>query len=269
MNEQLNKHPSTDTDATIMIISASDSAACAGMQADIRTCVTLHTRATTVVTAITAQNSLRMEAISAIEPDMIIRQMRCAAEQVHPEAVKIGLLPTAAIIRAVATGLREIGLINNVVADTVAAPTAIGDFFSENQKKLWRRAMIKDLLPICSIATPNLPELNLLGEGVTANEFLSLCCCRNLLVKGGHGTDNAYTHDTLWRHDNPSPVYFTSPRIQTRHLRGTGCVLSTAIACYIAKGYEMQEAVRCAHHFLHNRIECAANIDAINNESVI
>lgn len=269
MNERLNKHLSLDADAAVMIISASDSAACAGMQADIRTCVALRTRATSVVTAVTAQNSLRMEAISPVEQKMILSQMRCAAGQVRPDAVKIGLLPSAEIIEAVAAGLRELGLTDNVVVDTVAAPTATGDFFPAEQTELWRRAMIERLLPICSIATPNIPELNLLGRGRSADAFRSLCGCANLLVKGGHGSDESFTQDELWCQDKPAPLLFTSQRIKTRHLRGTGCVLSTAIACYLAEGYPVDEAVKKAHGFLHLRIQHAARTMSVNNESVI
>lgn len=269
MNEHQRKRHSTGEDAVIMIIAASDSAACAGIQADIRTCQALRTRATTVMTAVTAQNSLRMEAIAPVTPEMLRLQMECAVEQIKPHAVKIGLLPSAEIIRTVAEELCRLGLTDNVVVDTVAAPTANGDFLNEAAMELWRQEMVNILLPISRIATPNLPELTLLSEGAPAVDFLSSCGCPNILVKGGHGSDIDCTRDMLWRKDKHNPLTFTAQRRNTRHLRGTGCVLSTAIACYLAAEYPVEEAVKKAHDFLQERIRIASRCLAINNESVI
>lgn len=253
-----------------MIIAASDSAACAGIQADIRTCAALRTRATTVVTAVTAQNSLHMKAITPIRADMVRLQMECAAEQVRPHAIKIGLLPDEEAIYAVASGLRKLDLTENIVVDTVAAPTACGEFFSKEYATLWCRAMTDHLFPLCKIATPNLPELKLLGGDYAAGELRALWGCPYLLVKGGHNDDISCVQDTLWCHDRVRPLRFTSERINTRHLRGTGCTLSSAIACYLASGYPVVEAVKKAHDFLQYRIRATSlQIKATNNESVI
>lgn len=248
---------------TVLIISATDSGGCAGMQADLRVCGSLRVFAVCAVTAVTAQNTLSVEAVMSVSDTMLRQQIRCARSQHRPDAVKIGLLPAIDSIYAVADELRQYHD-GDIVIDPVASATA--GMLMEAGTESWRRVLVRELLPLCSLVTPNLPELEMLTgrpagspQQITdaARAFFDICGSDNLLVKGGHGSDPMTTADYFFSNGADTPVIFHTDRIKTANLRGTGCTLSSAIACYMARGYLLSEAVLKAHTYLQQAIKGA------------
>lgn len=251
---------------TILVISATDSGGCAGMQADLRVCNSLRIFAVCAVTAVTAQNSLGVLDAMPVPSTLINTQIQAACGQQRPLAVKIGMLPSYEVADTVAEAIRAQGL-ENVILDTVAAATAGSVLECGNEK--WRLAILRHLLPQCSLVTPNLPELALLtGSAVDTPSHVSQAArmlidnygCRGVLVKGGHGANASQCSDFLFSSDSRSPVVFHSQRVETCNLRGTGCSLSTAIACYMARGLDMKEALIKANTYITEAIRGATDV---------
>lgn len=244
---------------SVLVISATDSAGCAGMMADLRVCAAMKVYPSCAVTAVTAQNSLGIKGGMPVSPELLSQQIQCAVGQQKPNAVKIGLLPNASLIRALTHSITDSGL-PDIVLDTVGGATA-GRMFDCGTES-WREAVLK-LLPLCTIVTPNIPELRMLAD-MEVKDTMSIFNAahkmqndygvRYLLVKGGHGASADSCVDYLFRPDKGTPLTFTAQKIETVNLRGTGCTLSTAIACYLAKGLNLEEAVFKAHLYMQEAI---------------
>lgn len=256
-------HSGNATFPCVLVVSATDSGGCAGMMADLRVCAAMRVFAVCSVSAVTAQNSNGVADAMAVNPYLVSAQMRCACEQQFPDAVKIGLLPDEESFKVVGNTISELGL-TNVVLDTVAGATA-GKICSCGTP-VWREALLH-FLPKCDIITPNLPELQLLTglKVITYNDiFASVNWLRErgfnryLLVKGGHNISSGSCVDMLFCPDCSTPLTYTADKTDTHNLRGTGCSLSTAIACYLAKGYDVPQAVFEAHLYLQDAIRTAS-----------
>jgi hydroxymethylpyrimidine/phosphomethylpyrimidine kinase len=217
---------------------------------------------TSVLTAITAQNTLRVAAWSAVAPPLITAQLDAVAADLRPHAVKSGMLAGAAVIRAVAAGLRAHAL-SPYVLDPVMVATS-GDPLLEPDAVA---AIRSELLPLAALVTPNLDEAGmLLGAAVRgvadmerAAQRLVQLGARAALVKGGH-LPGAEVVDVLC--DGTSVRRFAHPRIETRHTHGTGCTLSAAVAAQLALGQSLPEAAERALDWVHRAIATAPGLGA-------
>ena len=231
-------------------IATSDSGGGAGIQADLLTFAAHGVHGTTVLAAATAQNSLGVSAIETLSTRFLARQIDAVFTDFHPRAVKIGMLFDAARIRAVAAAL-ERHRARNVVLDPVMVSKSGARLLSKAALSSLRR----ELLPLCDLVTPNLPEAEALsGIRIRSDADRRLAAgliaeqgARAVLVKGGHGRGES-VRDLLF--DGRFFTEFTAPRIRTRATHGTGCTLSSAIAANLALGRDLEEAVLLAIQYL-------------------
>lgn len=251
---------------TVLSIAGSDCCGGAGIQADIKTCMAFGVYCTTAITAVTAQNPYRFINTNYVGDDVLLMQLEAILESATPDAIKIGMLPTVSAIKIVAeTILRH--RLTNIVLDPVIAATSAGGKHTEIEKHLeeWKEAMITRLFPLCTLITPNLPELaNFMGQEINnleqqGYEFLEKSMCKGaLLVKGGHG-EGDICKDILLCADGVST--YESKRIDTNQTHGTGCTLSSAIAGNLALGHDIKKSVRIAKEFTRQCILKAADAD--------
>lgn len=243
-----------------LTIAGSDSGGGAGIQADLKTFHQWGVFGTAALTAVTAQNTMGVQAIHPVPPDTIAAQIRSVADDLPPRAVKSGMLATAEIVHTVADAIRGHRL-GNYVLDPVMVATS-GDTLLEPDAV----AAVHDaLLPLATIATPNWPEAVLL-TGVTeatprgmaaAARAIVDAGAKAALVKGGHlGGDEVA--DLFW--DGATERLFRAPRIRTRHTHGTGCTLSAAIAAGLALGTPLPDAVGAAVDWVREAIEGAPGL---------
>lgn len=247
--------------ATVLIIAGSDSIGGAGIQADIKTCCAFGTYAMTAVTAVTAQNTIGVTGIQDITPAMVEKQIEAVAEDIRPDAVKIGMLANSEIVRKVAECLRRHEF-RNVVVDPVLVASSGSSLSGAVDETA--RAMLEELFPLATLITPNIPEaMTLLGieqdfedPAEMALRLLALSRSRAVLVKGGHGVKEE-CRDFLLYHgeDGIGHEEFNAPRIETRNSHGTGCTLSSAIASCLAAGLPLTEAVRKGKEFVTKALE--------------
>ena len=245
-----------------LTIAGSDSGGGAGIQADLKAIASFGVYGTSVLTAVTAQNTVTVTAVQEVRPDVVEAQIAAVLDDFDVKAVKIGMLASSGIVRAVAQGLG--GYRGAVVLDPVMVAKS-GDSLLRDDAVA---ALTGELVPRASVLTPNLPEAaRLLGEKTAGsvaerteqgNALLRLGPSA-VLMKGGHAA-GAECHDVLVMRD-AEPRVFASARIDTRHTHGTGCTLSSAIAACLARGDALPAAVEAAHAYLHDAIRAADRLD--------
>ncbi|MDO5704199.1 MAG: bifunctional hydroxymethylpyrimidine kinase/phosphomethylpyrimidine kinase [Paracoccus sp. (in: a-proteobacteria)] len=242
--------------AIALTIAGSDSGGGAGIQADLKTFSALGTYGASVLTAVTAQNTRAVTAAHMLPPELVAAQMRAVFDDLDVRAVKIGMLGTPEVIRAVADGLRGRDL--PVVLDPVMVAKSGDRLLAADAVA----AIRSDLIPLASVLTPNLPEAAALLDSDPAPDLetrreqgraLLALGPRWVLMKGGHA-DGPVCTDLLI---GPQERELTAPRIMTRNTHGTGCTLSAAIAAGLAQGQDMPQAVGRAHDYLHRAIVAA------------
>ncbi len=241
-----------------LTIAGSDSGAGAGVQADLKAMAALGVYGTSVITAITAQNTRTVSAVEDISTAMIAAQIAAVRDDFDVGAVKIGMLSSAAIIETVAAGLR--GFAGPVVLDPVMVAKS-GDALLRDDAVA---ALKQYLLPLATVLTPNLPEAGRLLSAASASdedamlmqgEALLAFGPKAVLMKGGHGAgDDCVDFLVSAAH---VPVAFRAPRLVTKNTHGTGCTLSSAIAAGLAKGLDLTQAVGEAHVYLQGAIRAA------------
>jgi hydroxymethylpyrimidine/phosphomethylpyrimidine kinase len=246
------------TTPVALTIAGSDSSGGAGIQADLKTFAALGVYGASVITALTAQNTSGVTGIHLVPPDFVTAQMDAVFSDLNVKVVKIGMVAQLATIEAIAAGLKRWSP-NHVVLDPVMVASS-GDRLLAAEAV---EALRTKLIPCASLITPNLPEAGaLLDEPVAVSEadierqgrrLLSMGCAA-VLIKGGHG-QGAESIDYLVR--SGGTVALTAPRIATKNTHGTGCSLSSAIAALLAKGEEMETAVRNAKTFISAAIAAA------------
>jgi len=232
-----------------LTIAGSDSGGGAGIQADLKTFSAFRVFGMSAITALTAQNSVGVHGVFNIEPAFVARQIDVVLDDFGADAVKIGMLSTAPIVRAVAGCLRAHGQ-GRVVLDPVMIAKS-GDPLLQPDA---RRALMAEMLPLAEVVTPNLHEAAALAEMPVGDEAemeeaarrIAALGPRHVLVKGGHLKDSAT--DLLW--DGRSLTRFPAPRIESTSTHGTGCTLSSAIAAGLAQGRPLTEAVRAAKAYV-------------------
>ncbi|HZG32731.1 MAG TPA: bifunctional hydroxymethylpyrimidine kinase/phosphomethylpyrimidine kinase, partial [Sphingopyxis sp.] len=226
--------------ARVLIIAGSDSGGGAGIQADIKAVTMLGGHAMTAITAITAQNTTGVQGVHAVPTAMVLQQIDSVAQDIGVDAVKIGMIGSAETAAAVAARLAQPDLAAAAVVFDPVMVTTSGSVLADPAtidafRALMARAMV---------ATPNLPELEVLGgeEAVLAHGC-------SLLVKGGHAEGDTVI-DRLLETGEGEVARWEAPRIETRHSHGTGCTLASAIACGLAQGMPLEPAVARARDFV-------------------
>ena len=243
----------------ILTIAGSDPSGGAGIQADIKTITAHKMYAMNISTALTVQNTIGIRDTFAIPPDFIAAQLDAIYDDIRPDAVKIGMVTNDAIARTIAEKLREKN-IQNIVLDPVIASTSGCDLITSDTLF----AMVDELLPIVDIVTPNLPEAAAItGVAITdedsmlkAAEVLTERFPCAVLIKGGHLVESA---DDLLYADGKARWY-KQKRIDNRNTHGTGCALSTAIACGLAAGKPLTIAVEDAKAYVTGAIRAGLDI---------
>jgi hydroxymethylpyrimidine/phosphomethylpyrimidine kinase len=243
------------TPARILIIAGSDSGGGAGIQADIKTVTMLGGFAMTAITAITAQNTLGVEAVMRVPADMVLKQINAVLDDLGAGAVKIGMIGDAATAAAVAERLDGIGI--PIVFDPVMVAT--NGAILANDATI---AAFERLMRIATVLTPNAPELAALTslpvedeeQLQLASKALAVRTGAIILAKGGHLEGTTVTDWLIAPDQNRS---FSSPRIQTRDTHGTGCTLASALTVQLARGRPIVEAVTRARTFLRTALVAA------------
>ena len=229
---------------TALTIAGSDSSGGAGIQADIKAMSANGVFAMSVITAITAQNTMGVFGIEDISPEMIKSQIKVIFDDIKVDAIKIGMVSKIESIKTISEGLREIKDLPPIVLDPVMVSTSGYKLLSDDAKE----TLIKELFPLATLITPNLPEVEeILGIKVedmeemkeSAKELKKLGA-KYVLIKGGHLKNDAT--DLLF--DGENFIYFKEQKINTNNTHGTGCTLSSAIAANLAKGMKIEDAVR-------------------------
>lgn len=243
---------------TALSIAGSDSSGGAGIQADIKTMTANGVYAMTAITAMTAQNTMGVAGIQESTPEFLADQLDAVFTDIFPDAVKIGMLPSAELIEVTARKLRQYGA-GHVVVDPVMVATS----GSRLMRSSALTALKKQLLPGAEIVTPNIPEAEILtGERITSTADMERAARRifdefgcAVLLKGGHQINDA--NDLLWRQGGG--VWFHGRKIPNSNTHGTGCTLSSAIAANLAKGKRLEDAVRLAKEYISGAL--AAMLD--------
>lgn len=232
-----------------LTIAGSDSGGGAGIQADLKTFSALGVFGMSVITALTAQNTCGVTAISETSHEMIKAQIEAVFDDIHVDAVKIGMLSSSGIIREVSAGLEKYK-VENVVLDTVMISKSGSHLLKPEAVDTLR----KELIPKALIVTPNLYEAaELVGFEVKdqvsmekAAKIIKKMGAKYVIVKGGHLEGDAC--DMLY--DGNKIELFPNQRIHTTHTHGTGCTFSSAITAGLAKGFSVYEAVAQAKKYI-------------------
>lgn len=244
---------------TALSIAGSDSCGGAGIQADIKTMTMNGVYAMSAVTALTAQNTTGVWAIRETEPEFLKQQIDAVFEDIFPDAVKIGMVSSAKLIRMVAERLRHFGA-KNIVLDPVMVSTSGKALMEKNAKQ----TLVDELFPLADLVTPNIPEAEFLtGISITDKDDMlaaaqmigtnSKCA---VLLKGGHNINDA--NDLLYK--DGEIQWFTGERIQNPNTHGTGCTLSSAVAANLAKGFSLAEAVQRAKEYISGALAAMLNL---------
>ncbi|WP_267347250.1 bifunctional hydroxymethylpyrimidine kinase/phosphomethylpyrimidine kinase [Sphingomonas sp. GM_Shp_2] len=232
----------------ILVVAGSDSGGGAGIQADIKTITMLGGHAMTAITAITAQNTVGVQDVHPVPADMVVRQMRSVLDDLGADAVKIGMIGSAATVHAVADVLEPLNL--PVVFDPVMIATS-GSVLADAETI----AAFARLMRLAALVTPNLPELAALG-----GEAAVRASGAAVLVKGGHG-EGPVIEDRLVA-ANGAETRWTHARIDTRHTHGTGCTLASGIAAGLAAGLTLDRACDRAIAFVQAALAAAPGLGA-------
>ena len=239
--------------AKALTIAGSDSGGGAGIQADLKTFSAFRVFGMSVITAVTAQNSVGVQGVENLPPAFVARQLCSVLEDFGADAAKCGMLSTAPIIAAVADVLRD-----RPVPHLVVDPVMVAKGGAPLLQPDAQRALIERILPLALVVTPNLPEAEALtGQPVrdragmeAAARRIHAMGPRHVLVKGGHLAGEAV--DLLW--DGRTLTPFAAPRIDSTNTHGTGCTLSAAIAAGLALGRPLLEAVAQAKAYVTRAI---------------
>lgn len=243
---------------TVLTVAGSDCSGGAGIQADIKTIAAHGHYAMSAVTALTAQNTTGVYGISEVDADFLTKQLDCIFTDIFPDAVKIGMVSDKPLIRAIAASLKKYGA-KNIVLDPVMVSTSGSRLMTEDAADL----LTKELMPLADIITPNLTEAEVLSgieiksknDAQKAAEIIAGDIDCAVLIKGGHSLGEA---DDLLYTDNV-PLWIKGKRIDNPNTHGTGCTLSSAIACRLAEGMPVTEAVKAAKEYITGAI--AAQLD--------
>ncbi len=244
---------------TALSVAGSDCSGGAGIQADIKSMSFNGVYAMSIITALTAQNTIGVKALIALEPEFINSQFESIFEDIVPDAVKIGMLGTKDTVDCVALNLERFKA-KNIVLDPVMVATSGAKLISDEAIE----ALKERLIGLSDLITPNIPEAEILSgfqirkqdDMEKAAEYLGETYKTAVLLKGGHSADNA--DDLLYY--NKKLIRYRGKKIDNPNTHGTGCTLSSAVAANLAKGMSMEEAVCEAKKYVRYAIEAMMNL---------
>jgi hydroxymethylpyrimidine/phosphomethylpyrimidine kinase len=247
--------------ARVLTIAGSDSCGGAGIQADLKTIAALGALGMSVVTAVTAQNTLGIQGIYEISPDFVERQFESVMSDIGVDAAKTGMLTNTRILKVIAAMVRKYG-IKKLVVD----PVMIAKGGEALIKGKVREILIRELIPLAFVMTPNIPEAEVLADMKIASVremkkaagIIYKFGAKNVVVKGGHLTGDAV--DVLY--DGKKFYTFSFRRINKKNVHGTGCTFSASIATLLAEGQSVVEAVKGAKAYITEAIRSAYSIGA-------
>ncbi|MBV5304181.1 MAG: bifunctional hydroxymethylpyrimidine kinase/phosphomethylpyrimidine kinase [Chlorobium sp.] len=246
---------------TVLTIAGSDGSGGAGIQADIKTYAALECYGLSVITALTAQNTIGVNTVYPLAATCVTEQFKAITSDITIDAVKIGMLGNAAIIKAVAALLNGLKGDPPIILDTILSSSSGTMLLPLEAIDLLK----SELFPLASLITPNLPEAALLTgakhlpatpEAIEESALKLLEIGANaVLIKGGHSEENECRDCLL--HNNRYH-WFSSKKIMTRNTHGTGCTLSSAIAAFMARGEKTENAVKKAKTYLEEALQAGA-----------
>ena len=250
----------TKTYRRVLTIAGSDSGGGAGIQADLKTFSAIGCYGMSVITALTAQNTIGVTSIHAVPGPFVQQQMEAVFSDIGTDAVKIGMLFSVELIEIVATQLKKHGA-GNIVLDPVMVAQS-GDKLLQDDAV---EAIKTHLMPMADVVTPNLPEAAVLlnrkiqnaADMIAAARDLAQIGGKSILIKGGHLEDRRST-DWLYLVGEDRLVVLEGDFIRTRNNHGTGCTLSSAIAAHLARGLKIEAAVREAKSYISEAIRAGA-----------
>ncbi len=239
----------------VLTIAGSDSGGGAGIQADLKTFSALGCFGMSAITALTAQNTTAVTGIYPVNAEFVAKQIDAVISDIGVDAVKIGMLNTPDVIKAIAEKLKEYD-VRNIVLDPVMVAKS-GDKLLQDESI---NALKEEIIPLARVITPNIPEAEVLtGDNIIAREDLEKSAKKLLklgpeavLVKGGHFEDQE-SPDCLMMKDGKI-IWLEAQRINSPNTHGTGCTTSSAIAAFLAQGMELENAVRSAKDYIHSAI---------------
>lgn len=239
---------------TALTIAGSDCSGGAGIQADLKTMTVHRVYAMSVITALTAQNTTGVMGIMEVTPDFLGKQLDAVFTDIYPDAVKIGMVSSGALIQVIVERLLRYKA-KNIVVDPVMVSTSGSRLISEEAVEVLKER----LFPLAAVLTPNIPEGEILsGMQIQTKEDM-ICAAKTMserykcavLLKGGHKRNDAndlLCWDGQWK-------WFEGKRIKNSNTHGTGCTLSSAIASNLAKGKSLEEAVLQAKNYISGALE--------------
>ena len=244
---------------SVLSIAGSDSSGGAGIQADIKTIEAHLLFAQTAITALTAQNTTGVYGVLDVDPEFVAQQIRVVFDDIRPDAVKIGMVSSSQIVESIADVLVECEA-TNIVVDPVMVATSGSELSSDGAVT----ALKARLIPLATVITPNIPETQVLFGRNVAGKVEQEQAARAIahdagvavLAKGGHGENDA--NDVLAFPDG-TVRWFEGERIATSNTHGTGCTLSSAIACGLAEGLSLEDSVSRAKDYVTGAL--AAGLD--------
>ena len=244
---------------TALSIAGSDSSGGAGIQADIKTMTVHGVYAMSAITAMTAQNTTGVRAIQEATPEFLKQQLDAVFEDIRPDAVKIGMVSSAELIRVIADRLRFYGA-EQIVVDPVMVASAGSSLIRQEAVQV----LIRELLPLATLVTPNIPEARVLSglpietgaDMIAAAKHIGDSFQCAVLLKGGHSLNDA--NDLLYL--DGKLCWFEGKRIDNPNTHGTGCTLSSAIAANLAKGFDLPQSVRLAKDYVSGALSAMLDL---------
>lgn len=248
---------------TALTIAGSDSSGGAGIQADIKTMMANGVFAMSAITALTAQNTTGVTGIMEVPPEFLMEQIKDVVTDIFPDAVKTGMVSSSALITVIAESIKKYSL-RNIVVDPVMVATSGSKLIADGAVETLKR----ELLPLATIITPNIPETEILSGmkincqkdmETAAQSIYSLYKCA-VLCKGGHSLNDA--NDFLF--STSGGKWFNGKRINNSNTHGTGCTLSSAIASNLAKGFSLELSVEKAKAYISGALGAMLNLGSGN-----
>jgi hydroxymethylpyrimidine/phosphomethylpyrimidine kinase len=245
----------------VLTIAGSDCSGGAGIQADIKTITTHGMFAMSVITALTAQNTTGVYGVLESTPEFVAQQMDAVFADIFPDAVKIGMVSNKEIIRVIAEKLLQYKAVN-IVLDPVMVSTSGSRLLKDDAMEM----LMTKLMPLAAIITPNIPEAECLcGFTIETRDDMEKAAIKisgwyggNILIKGGHLKD--YSDDLLY--SDGQCHWYAQEKINNPNTHGTGCTLSSAIACNLAFGRSMKDSITHSKHYITGALMANLNLGA-------
>lgn len=243
----------------VLTVAGSDSSGGAGIQADLKTFSAHNVYGMSVITSVTAQNTMGVYGVYDVPADGVAEQIKAVFEDIRPDAVKIGMVSNTEIINVIGKCLDKYKA-DNIVLDPVMVSTSGSMLLNSDSKE----ALINKLMPLATVITPNIFEAEILSEIKIINEDDMVKAAEEIynktnnaiLIKGGHLKSSA--NDLVYMKNKVK--WLKADKIDSRNTHGTGCTLSSAIACNLAMGYDVETSVIKAKQYVYEAISVRLNL---------